>query len=70
MTNGGVTCDIRFPEDVEVGGDITFLDEGLAVGAGLTGLLTCEVGLNKELILLIIAETVLIYKALARTSRA
>lgn len=52
-------------------GEITFLvEEGLATGAGLTGLGTCEVGLNKELILLIIADTVLTYKALARTSRA
>lgn len=63
-----MTCDIRFPEDIAAGGEITFLDEEL--GAGLIGLVTCEVGLNKELILLIIADTVLIYNALARTSRA
>lgn len=41
-----------------------------ALGAGLTGLGTCEVGLNKELILLITADTVLMYNALASTSRA
>ena len=63
-----MTCENRFPDDIGAGGEITFLDEGL--GAGLTGLVTCEVGLNNELILLIIADTVLIYNALARTSRA
>lgn len=50
---------------------MTFLGDGLVTGAaGLIGLETCEVGLNKELILLIMAETVRMYKALARTSRA
>ena len=63
-----MTCDIRLPEDIAAGGEMTLLDEGL--GAGLTGLVTCEVGLNKELILLVIADTVLIYNALASTSRA
>ena len=63
-----MTCDIRLPEDIAAGGEITLLDEEL--GAGLTGLVTCDVGLNKELILLIIADTVLMYNDLARTSRA
>lgn len=65
-----MTCDSRLPDDNAVGGEMTFRDEGLPNGAGLTGLVTCEVGLNKELILLIIADTVLMYSALARTSRA
>ena len=65
-----MTCDNRFPDDIGAGGEIRFLDEGLDTGAGLTGLVTCEVGLNKELILLIMADTVLTYNALARTSRA
>ena len=65
-----MTCDNRLPEEIGVGGEMAFLGEGLATGPGLTGLVTCEVGLNKELILLIIADVVLIYNALARTSRA
>lgn len=70
VTRGGVTCDSRLPEEIAVGGEITFLGEELPTGAGLTGLATCEVGLNRELILRIMAETVLMYNALARTSRA
>ena len=65
-----MTCDSRLPDDTAAGGEMTLLDEGLPAGAGLTGLVTCEVGLNNELILLIMADTVLMYNALARTSRA
>lgn len=70
VTKGGVTCDSRLPEEIAVGGEITFLGEGLPTGAGLTGLVTCDVGLNSELTLRMMAETVLMYKDLARTSRA